>query len=241
MGLIEWINNIFNKNYSNGIPSEFQLPTGNINELQHPTNNFNGNSMEHNNDITIDESINIFNQTIHEILQNLQFEFGQDFFSDNFVTSEESNFFPNILMNDELLNPTSNENQPSKQDVPKSNHIAQKYFLIPSSTSSINEGVDLENRVTNSNTLSKYIQSSSLVRNSQQYKGRWIQQDIHTKQLPNGQVEKTIIQKDGNQSCNTIITEDPVTGHRHIKKQLVNLDDSQLNEFEKRFSKFQMG
>lgn len=53
-----------------------------------------------------------------------------------------------------------------------------------------------------------------------------IEKEISTKRLQDGNIEKVIVMKDGNQKCITTITENSKTKEQNYTKQLINLDKS---------------
>ncbi|XP_050519869.1 uncharacterized protein LOC126893574 [Daktulosphaira vitifoliae] len=215
-------NNIENQDE---IPSKFELPSRNGHEISNPNDH---QIFTDPNFPNIEDSIHMFHQSIGDIIKTFAPELVDELFSDNFINND-TNIFSNKPFAQE-------ENQ--FNGIPRSNYMAQRYFLNPRLTKDIklNESYEgnmfqrLPNITLNSN-------SYNVNRIYHLHDGRMLEKEVITSKLQSGQIEKTITMKDGNKSLISIITENPTTGQQSFKNKLVNLDESELEDFKKKFPK----
>ncbi|XP_025199809.1 uncharacterized protein LOC112597803 [Melanaphis sacchari] len=237
MSILNWINKIFNIDIikpNSDLPSEFQLPTGDAENI----NAENVNAEMHNlkiNDFT--DSFNRRNQfendrntfNLEDIFRLMELEF-QNF--QNHINESGISMIPiNQSTNEEHIN-----------GIPKKNFIAQSTFLNPSSRPS-KPLDDSSLNITINNSGSQYFEKSGWSTSkssyiSKNYNGRIIEKETSTNQLQDGIIETVTIMKDGNKKCVETITENSITGEKTEKLQLSNLDQNELNELKKQFFKF---
>uniref|UniRef100_A0A2S2NH38 Uncharacterized protein n=1 Tax=Schizaphis graminum TaxID=13262 RepID=A0A2S2NH38_SCHGA len=232
MSIFNWISKIFNIDMTKpnlDLPSEFQLPTDdaeNINTEMHnlEINDFTDSFNRRNH---YDNDRNMFN--LEDIFRLMELEFQN---LQNHINESEISAIP--------------INQPSNMEhlngIPKKNFIAQSTFLNPSSISSRpydepsinitikNSGPQYFEKFGSSSSRSSYV--------SKNWNGRIIEKETSTNQIQGGIIETVTIMKDGGKKCIETITENSKTGERVEKLQLSNLDQNELNEFKKQFSNF---
>ncbi|XP_050059560.1 uncharacterized protein LOC114126171 isoform X2 [Aphis gossypii] len=212
MSIFNWINKIFNidiKNPNPDLPSEFQLPTGDAENVNTDMHNLEVNNFT-------DDIIRDFEETF----QHFQNQFN------------ESNISA-IPMNE----PTNVE---AFNGIPKQNFIAQSTFLNPSSRPS--KPLDQPSiNITIKRSGSQHFESGSSISRSsyvsKNWNGRIIEKETSTNQLQNGIIETVTVFKDGSKQCVETITENSKTGKKMEKSQLSNMNQNELDELKKQFSK----
>ncbi|VVC26319.1 Hypothetical protein CINCED_3A019553 [Cinara cedri] len=231
MSIFKWFNKVFgidDPKSSNDLPSEFRLPTENTN-IDVRNHNFGPNDI---NDSFIDEMTNDFDEQLKNVMVDLGGMLGEMLRGFQ-IPDDDSTFEDNVnFIENRNFNQLSNKEE-YYNGVPKKNFIARNYFLSPSLVEPVA-----------SETISPRLSPNVRQNNSKSYSrifgnwnGKMIEKETTTRQLFDGITEHVTVLKDGNQKCITIVTENSRTGEKNCNKQLVNLDESQLVEFENRFSK----
>ncbi|XP_050059561.1 uncharacterized protein LOC114126171 isoform X3 [Aphis gossypii] len=124
--------------------------------------------------------------------------------------------------------------------IPKQNFIAQSTFLNPSSRPS--KPLDQPSiNITIKRSGSQHFESGSSISRSsyvsKNWNGRIIEKETSTNQLQNGIIETVTVFKDGSKQCVETITENSKTGKKMEKSQLSNMNQNELDELKKQFSK----
>ncbi|XP_025407353.1 uncharacterized protein LOC112681303 [Sipha flava] len=235
MSIINWIYKtlgIDNSSSSFDVPSEYKLST------KEPDLNMNFGHNDFEEDSFENNLNKLFHLSFEEILKQFEAELE---FSDINESIKNNDFLDQFNAKKDYFNQVPDVIEYNTNKIPKKNFLVRNYFLKQNSVSNILNEPPIRETVSPQLYFGQSSPSSSSSTRtfiSGNYNGRRIEKETSSKQLQGGLIEKVIVMRDGNQKCVTTIIENVKTGEQNCQKNLVNLDESQLNEFENRFSKF---